>query len=740
MKYLIIIISFAVFLSCEAKDEQQTSNKFNLNFESNDLGNELSDGWFIWGNYKLSIDTIRHSGKYSGVISSDEKGSSFGSIAYKIPANYKGNNIQLEGFMKIENVESGFAGLLLRVDGNGTSLVFDNMQNQKISGTIDWKKYKINLPYPDGAETIFIAGILVGKGKAWFDDFVLTIDGEDVQTLKESEKPVYKANLDKEFDTGSNIEFPPMNEDVVTNLEILGRIWGFLKYYHPEIGKGNYNWDYELFRFLPEYFEAENTTDRDKLLINWINKYGTLSECKKCKDTPSDAFLRPDLSWIKESDFEEELENELVQIYQNRYQGKHFYIQLAPSVGNPMFTNEKSYSNMPYPDTGFRLLSLYKYWNMINYYFPYKHLTDKNWDDILIRYIPDFINANDEYEYELSALRLIGEISDTHANLLGGNDKINEARGNFFAPVHVRFIEEKLVVTDYYNPELKEVTELEIGDIITHINDIPVDHLIDSLVEFYPASNTASRMRDISADLLRSTKDEVKINYSSDSQIRQKDLKLYHRDSLNIYKWYRRDDEKCYKLLDGNIGYVTLKSIKNEDIFEIKESFMDTKGIIIDIRNYPSTFVPFLLGSYFVSSKTPFVKFTKGNINNAGEFTFTAEIEIPKPSDTYQGKLVVIVNELSQSQAEYTAMAFKAGDNTTIIGSTTAGADGNVSTILLPGGLRTMISGIGVYYPDGTETQRVGIVPDIEVKPTISGIRNGKDELLEKAIELIHSH
>ena len=51
-----------------------------------------------------------------------------------------------------------------------------------------------------------------------------------------------------------------------------------------------------------------------------------------------------------------------------------------------------------------------------------------------------------------------------------------------------------------------------------------------------------------------------------------------------------------------------------------------------------------------------------------------------------------------------------------------------------------MISGIGVYYPDGTKTQRVGIVPDIEVKPTISGIRNGKDELLEKAIELIHSN
>ena len=61
-----------------------------------------------------------------------------------------------------------------------------------------------------------------------------------------------------------------------------------------------------------------------------------------------------------------------------------------------------------------------------------------------------------------------------------------------------------------------------------------------------------------------------------------------------------------------------------------------------------------------------------------------------------------------------------------------------MSTIMLPGGLRTMISGIGIYYPDGSETQRVGIVPDIKIEPTVEGIKNGKDEVLEKAIEVIN--
>ena len=55
----------------------------------------------------------------------------------------------------------------------------------------------------------------------------------------------------------------------------------------------------------------------------------------------------------------------------------------------------------------------------------------------------------------------------------------------------------------------------------------------------------------------------------------------------------------------------------------------------------------------------------------------------------------------------------------------TAGADGNVSQINLPGGIQTYFSGLGIFYPDGTPTQRIGIVPDIEVKPTLAGLRAG---------------
>jgi len=104
--------------------------------------------------------------------------------------------------------------------------------------------------------------------------------------------------------------------------------------------------------------------------------------------------------------------------------------------------------------------------------------------------------------------------------------------------------------------------------------------------------------------------------------------------------------------------------------------------------------------------------------------------------DHYKGKVIVLLNEDSLSQSEWTAMCFQTAGNTTIIGSQTAGADGNVFDLDFQG-FHTRYSGVGVYYPDRRETQRIGIIPDIEVKPTIKGIQEGKDEVLDRALQFI---
>ncbi|GHT59558.1 hypothetical protein AGMMS50239_06500 [Bacteroidia bacterium] len=705
-----------------------------MNFEQIEKGKPVK--WYIpdLSAYTVSLDSIEvKSGKYSIAIEFKGDTANFQPVMLLLPENYDGKKITLSGYIKTENVTEGYAGMWMRID---PGIAFDNMSQNGVTGTTDWTRYEITLDMnPAKSKQIVAGGLLVGKGKMWLDDLSITIDGQDIKAAQPYTLP---AGKDKEFDSGSNIVFPALNKQAIDNLELLGKLWGFLKYHHPEVGKGNYNWDYELFRMLPDYLSTSNNNHkRDQNLLVWIRKYGEIPACETCKKTSENAFLKPDLSWVDKSNMNAELKETIKNIYANRHQGEHFYIKMAAGVGNPQFSNENSYSNMPYPDAGFRLLALYRYWNMIQYFYPNKHLTDKSWDKVLKEYILQFISAKNELEYELATLQMIGDINDTHATLREGNNKIIELRGNNVAPFRVQFVENKLVVTDYYNPELQEEAGLKVGDIITHINKKAIDKIVDSLKIYYPASNQATRLRNISEDLLRSNNNVISIKYLSSGQVRQKELILHEQNSLNYYSRYRKDNEKCFKMLDGNIGYITLKSIKDEDVPNIKNEFKNTKGIIIDIRNYPSIFVPFSLGSWFVSSTTPFAKFTGGNTDNPGEFTFRNGTDINMADETYTGKLVVIVNEITQSSAEYTAMAFRAGANTTVTGSTTAGADGNVSPIALPGGILTVISGIGVYYPDGRETQRIGIVPDIEVKPTIQGIKDGRDEVLEKAIEII---
>jgi hypothetical protein len=81
-------------------------------------------------------------------------------------------------------------------------------------------------------------------------------------------------------------------------------------------------------------------------------------------------------------------------------------------------------------------------------------------------------------------------------------------------------------------------------------------------------------------------------------------------------------------------------------------------------------------------------------------------------------------------------MILGAMPNSVIIGSQTAGADGDVTYFYLSPEFSTGFTALGVYYPNGDSTQRIGIVPDSVVYITPEGIRQGRDEVLEKALQV----
>jgi C-terminal processing protease CtpA/Prc len=96
---------------------------------------------------------------------------------------------------------------------------------------------------------------------------------------------------------------------------------------------------------------------------------------------------------------------------------------------------------------------------------------------------------------------------------------------------------------------------------------------------------------------------------------------------------------------------------------------------------------------------------------------------------------VMLIDPWAISQAEHTCLLFAAATDVTFIGSPTNGANGDVTNMVLPGNLVVSFTGQEVRFPDGRQLQRVGVQPPIIVRPTIAGIRAGRDEVLEAAIE-----
>lgn len=721
MKNVISIIIIFFSLNCFS---QTLLSEFNFDFEQTDKRSNLPVNWFQWGKYEIRKDSLSpYNGKFSSVIISNENGN-FGSIAYSLPAIYTGEKITLEGFIKIKNVKNGFAGLMLRIDNKDSTLVFNNMQDQQIKGTKDWKKYSLTLQYPKNGQTIYVAGILSGKGEAWFDDFTVTIDGENIKNFK---KEIPKAVLDKEFDEGSKFQLSNVTSSQVDNLFKLCKVWGYLKYHHPEIAKGNVNWDYELFRIMPKI----NSKDFNSDMLTWIKSL----EGENIKTTTvlklSNAQIPLNNKWIlNDSLLDKNISQKLIEIQKTDLGNSNYYIQFE-RVGNPSFQNENPYSDMKWDDTGFKLLSLFRYWNMIEYFFPYKHLIDTNWDDILLEYIPKIILSNDELSYKLTILGLIGEIQDSHANFW--DKTLITFYGNRTAPIEVGFIEDQPTIIKTFN-QLDSNSKIKIGDVIIKINDVQVKDVIETKIKYIPGSNYSTQLRDLSKILLRTNEDTIEVTFKNELGLFKEKITTVDFKEINFWTVNKPSHES----IDEDIGYIYSGALKRGEIDTIMSGFLNKKGLIIDLRGYPSDFIPFSLGKYLMPKPTEFVKFSTTSMEKPGQFKFTPPVKVGVDNpDYYKGRVVILINEETQSQGEFTAMALSVSPNAILIGSQTAGTDGNISAIYLPGNVRTHISGKGVNYPDGTETQRIGIIPDIKIEPTIKGIKNKEDEALLRAIEYI---
>ena len=516
-------------------------------------------------------------------------------------------------------------------------------------------------------------------------------------------------------------------------LATLGKIWGFLKYYHPEVAVGKYNWDEQFIGILPEIRKAENSEQLSQVYLTWLDRLGTVKPCKKCNPDPDKEYFDKnfDLSWTRDSTlFTKELSSRLKYIEDNRFQGKPYYISTY-NPGQIEVINEPKYENFEYPNEEYRLLALVKYWNIIEYFFPYKYMTDQDWDDVLTEMIPKFTNAKDTTEYHLAMLELVTKIDDTHAYLK--SNIIDEHFGQKRLNIKFKIIDNLAVITGFYSDSLAKVNDLKIGDIVTQFNEKSVSAILSENYKYIPASNKVSKLRFSQYLIFKSRTDSLKIRILRDKLERNKTIAAYDYDALNQTQ---KSESVKWKILGGNVGYINTSALMGKDNINALKELKNCKAIIVDFRGVTGNTG---IVTQLNDEKRVFAKLLSPDITYPGRYYWTESLT-NKSNNNYKGKIIVLVNEATFSQGEYLVMALQAADNVVTIGSQTTGADGNVSKFDFMGGFETHMSGIGVYYPDKTPAQRRGVKIDIEVNPTIQGIGDGRDEVLERALEFIEEN
>lgn len=526
------------------------------------------------------------------------------------------------------------------------------------------------------------------------------------------------------------------------NLETLCRVWGYAKYHHPVFCDTlcRVDVDSALFALLPQVVHADRV-NRNRHLLDWVRSLGDYTPNRVDYEqslAPLELVSTVDLAWTRDTILLGCDLSHLLQDLRYAERDENFYLRMGTMENGPGYhylslRNERSYPTQQM-DSGLNLLTLFRLWNVIEYYAPNRSLTLHPWEEVLTSYIPRMGVETDPVRFSRLYFRLIRELNDGHAYA-----PIEMLFGQRMLPVWPLQAEGRLFVGH------SDDGVLERGDEVVAIDGEPISERLELLREYASRSNEASlrqALRYYGLCTRRDTAEVVRRRAGSCDTLR---VATVPYGSVSPIYDPAQLAQPPFRLLADSVGYIYAGTFSREHLAEVGQTLPRTRALIIDLRTYPLNVDGALIALIGQSLRTESVVVRQalyqtlalpGLFYRQEQWLFEDFGEVAaRCTEPYKGRVILLVDELTQSNPEFKAMAFQSCPQTLTIGSPTSGATGSIVWIPLPGQI-TSFSGVGVLYPDGTPTQTVGVRLDVEVLPTAEGLQAGRDEVLERALEL----
>lgn len=396
------------------------------------------------------------------------------------------------------------------------------------------------------------------------------------------------------------------------------------------------------------------------------------------------------------------------------------------------FENDSSY-----PAKEERILALAKLYSVTKYFNPHKKLMSLTPEENFKKIVPEIIAAKDSLDYSLALAMFLNNLNDSHCMI--ESDAFIKRFFSAGFPFELLKLKNKFYISELYDTQYAENNNLKLGDEVLTLNNKSLIDIFDYTNQYISCSNENKTNYYVANRMLNGNLEDSAI--LSIQRGKERVITSLNRVEYEELKILRKSQNDTIKILNNNIAYVNLDLLAKNAVKSMLVKIKGSKGVIFDMRGYPNgTF--WELATYLTNERKvnmriniPLVNYgtLNGNSDNfemRDYYTEGKEKKINVP-------IVVLMNAKTQSQAEGTCSVIKEMTGATLIGEQTSGADGNVTTIKLPGNVYANFTGMDPQDPRGVSQQGIGLLPDIEVRPTLKGIKAGRDEVLEAAVEFL---
>ena len=190
-----------------------------------------------------------------------------------------------------------------------------------------------------------------------------------------------------------------------------------------------------------------------------------------------------------------------------------------------------------------------------------------------------------------------------------------------------------------------------------------------------------------------------------------------------------------YQMLDNDMAYIQITEFDLVTTEQFEEAYKQAqtdgmKGLILDLRSNPGGNLSTVCDIARMILPKGLIVYTEDKYGKREEYTCDGANQIKVP-------LVVLTNGYSASASEILAGAVKDYGIGTLVGTTTYGKGIVQKVINLSDGSAVKLTVSNYFTPNGNNIHKIGIEPDVEVEFDAEQYKNGVDNQLEKAKEVL---